>query len=132
MIRDLESHVTNDVDRSFARNQIHSLYNVLILVATVLVIYGPTVRYDFVTWDDPIHVSANPYVATFNQANLHRLWAAPYQDLYIPVAYTVFAMIGRISPLRTPTLTQEDTLNLLNPHSFLLSVGLFRSRPACS
>ncbi|MDR3708372.1 MAG: tetratricopeptide repeat protein [Capsulimonadaceae bacterium] len=90
----------------------------LLLIALVIAVYHNVPSYDFVTWDDPIHVSANPYVSSPSLSNVQRLWRAPYEGLYIPVTYTFIAVIGQIAPLSAPAMTDHGTMNLLNPRTF--------------
>lgn len=54
---------------------------------------------DFVVWDDPINVTANPYINPVSPAHLLHLWTHPYQKLYIPVAYTAYAAVAMLSRL---------------------------------
>ncbi len=75
-------------------------------------------QFQFVNWDDPLHVYANPYVASLSAGNLHRIWSAPYEGLYIPVTYTFLALVGRIAPFVSAHLTPTNTLSVLNPASF--------------
>jgi hypothetical protein len=63
----------------------------LLLVGLVLGTFGQTVGHGWVNLDDDIHVTANPSLNPVTLAGLRRLWAAPYQNLYAPLAYTLFA-----------------------------------------
>ncbi len=74
--------------------------------------------YGFVNWDDPLHVYANPYVATLSLHNLQRLWSSPYEGLYIPVTYTVLALLGHVGQLASPATTPTNTLSVIAPGTF--------------
>ncbi len=61
------------------------------LIATVLLVYGPIVRNDFVNWDDDLHITYNPHFNPVSLGNTFQFWRQPYYGLYIPVSYTFFA-----------------------------------------
>lgn len=62
-----------------------------VLLATLLIaIYGGSLTNGWINWDDPLHVTANPYLTPFTCDHLGALWQAPYEYLYIPVSYTIF------------------------------------------
>lgn len=71
----------------------------LLLVGIVLGIYGRTLSYQFLNWDDDIHVTANPHLVPLRGAGLARLWREPYENLYIPVSYSWFAAEAWLSAL---------------------------------
>jgi tetratricopeptide (TPR) repeat protein len=75
-------------------------------------------HYDFIMWDDNIHVYENPYFNPIDARNLARFWTHPYQSLYVPVAYMAFAGLAVLARTRipNPSLTEFDTC--LNPHIF--------------
>jgi tetratricopeptide (TPR) repeat protein len=88
------------------------------LIAATVAVYAGIVAHNFVNWDDPLHVTANPYVVALTPANLHRIWTAGYQGLYIPVTYTFIALIGQIGLRPTPVMTEANVLTLFNPATF--------------
>src|SRR6266498_3640415 len=53
-----------------------------------------TGSYDFVEWDDPQTIAANPDFNPPNVTHLLRYWRAPYLDLYIPMTYTAWTGIA--------------------------------------
>lgn len=62
------------------------------IVAAIVAIFGRIVAHDFVTLDDPINVTENPYFQPVSLNNVAQLWASGgYRNLYIPVAYTFLA-----------------------------------------
>jgi hypothetical protein len=69
------------------------------LVAMVtLIVFLPAVRFPFFPfWDDDIHVHANPHLANLSWSSVAALWAGPWQQLYIPLTYTVWAGLAALS-----------------------------------
>lgn len=61
----------------------------LLFVAT-LILFAPTLRFEFLNWDDHSHVVQNPYVASRSLDGLAHLWRNAYLGFYIPVTYTVW------------------------------------------
>ncbi len=60
-------------------------------------IFGPVVGYRFVGWDDDIHVYQNPYLSPPTVANAWRFWAGPHQALYIPLTFSAWSLVARLS-----------------------------------
>lgn len=54
---------------------------------------------DFVEWDDPHNVSANPALNPPNLGHLLRYWRAPVEGLYIPITNTAWTGLAQISQL---------------------------------
>ncbi len=70
----------------------------LAVAAGVVLIFGTTVSFPFFPfWDDDIHVHANPNLAELSWAGVWSFWEAPYQQLYIPLTYTVWAALAALS-----------------------------------
>ncbi len=67
----------------------------LALAALVLVVVSGTFarvrHFEFLDYDDPVHVVNNPHLRPPVRDNLGELWRRPYRGVYIPVAYTFFA-----------------------------------------
>lgn len=61
------------------------------LVVATLAVYHRLRAFEFLTWDDDLHVTANPYFRHLSFGNVGRFWLAAYENLYIPVSYTFFA-----------------------------------------
>lgn len=59
-----------------------------VLAGLVAAVFGFTVGFDFLQWDDVVNVTENPHLATGSAEGLARLWAAPYAGLYVPATYT--------------------------------------------
>ena len=70
---------------------------VLVAMGTALVLF-PALRFPFFPfWDDDIHVHANPHIAELSWGSLGALWAGPWQQLYIPLTYSVWAGLAALS-----------------------------------
>jgi tetratricopeptide (TPR) repeat protein len=67
----------------------------LALVGACLVVYLRVFSAGFLSFDDKIHVYANPYLNPPTLQGVATLWQHSYKKLYIPLAYTIFASITR-------------------------------------
>ncbi len=69
-----------------------------IVAAITCLVFLPAVRFPFLPfWDDDIHVHANPHIADLSWSGIGALWAGPWQQLYIPLTYTVWAGLAVLS-----------------------------------
>src|SRR5580692_11205159 len=64
----------------------------LALLIIVLVVFGQVVQFQLLSWDDDIHLSKNPYLDPVSWSNVGHFWVEPYENLYIPVSYTFYAV----------------------------------------
>jgi len=72
-------------------------WGVLVVVLAVIA-FLPAVRFPFFPfWDDDIHVHANPHLLNLSWASLGALWSGPWQQLYIPLTYSVWAGLAALS-----------------------------------
>lgn len=71
----------------------------LALVLVVAAVYGQTIGFGWLTWDDPIHVADNAAIVPGNWSGLAGLWREPYRKLYIPVSYMLFAAEAAVTRL---------------------------------
>lgn len=81
-------------------------YIVAGLLVLVLLVFGRTVSFDFVSWDDPLHISANPHLNPITPESLTRFWTKPYEGLYYPLSYMFFAAEAALA--RTPDTLPTD------------------------
>jgi tetratricopeptide (TPR) repeat protein len=66
----------------------------LVLVAVPLVLYWQATGFDLV-WDDiDLHLISNPHLIPASSDNLLHFWNAPYEGLYIPVAYNGWTLLN--------------------------------------
>ncbi len=73
----------------------------LALVGGVAGVYLPIFSAGFVGFDDDIHVYANPFLNPPTLQNLARLWQQSYEQLYVPLAYTILAATARFAQAPT-------------------------------
>jgi Tfp pilus assembly protein PilF len=86
------------------------------LLALTSAIFWPVLGFDFVIWDDDLHIYDNPRFVSLSWANILAFWYGPYAHLYIPLTYTVWGALVWISRTVLPgPLTAElfHRLNLL-------------------
>jgi Flp pilus assembly protein TadD len=67
------------------------------LLAIVLAVYIRVLGFQFINYDDYLHVVENSLVTDFSLASLARIWSGPVEGLYIPVTYTVWGGLGLMS-----------------------------------
>ena len=81
-----------------------ALVPLLIVLATVLAVYSPILRAQFVQWDDFRTIAANPGLNPPTVASVLRYWDPrhPYMDLYVPMTYTVWAVVASIARPASP------------------------------
>ncbi len=97
----------------------HAVATLLILVT--FVVFWQVHSYEFVLWDDGLHVFENPYFQSLTFNNILAFWREPYAELYIPLTYTLWALVAAVSWGRTANSTAGapldpwffHTLNLL-------------------
>ena len=59
--------------------------------ALAAVVFGRIVFHDWVRFDDPIHVTDNPYFFPLTWGSIGHFWVAAYEGLFIPLSYMLFA-----------------------------------------
>ncbi len=89
----------------------------LIVAALAVLVFIPTVTYEFLSWDDYKTLARNP---DFNpppgeSVNIGRYWLGPHMDLYAPLTYTVWGALSSQAHTDTP---DPDTGVTLNPMTF--------------
>ena len=60
------------------------------------VVFAAALGHTF-AWDDRIHLLDNPHLNPPSWAGVRALWAAPFEDLYSPVVYTVWAALSALA-----------------------------------
>lgn len=72
-----------------------------ILAVAIVAIYGRTISFDFIAYDDQVYVYENPLVLNPSGELLFRVWTAPREGVYIPLAYTAYCAIGQLAATQT-------------------------------
>ncbi|MBN1675285.1 MAG: tetratricopeptide repeat protein [Kiritimatiellae bacterium] len=67
---------------------------IAVLVAACVVVFGPVLGHEFVNWDDNVNIYENPYLSPVSGAQVARFWRGAYAGLYIPLTYTVWALVA--------------------------------------
>lgn len=70
----------------------------LVVLVTGLV-FMPAMGFEFVSLDDNINVYGNGNVTDPSLVNILDFWKGPYQNLYAPLTYTLWALQAKISSL---------------------------------
>jgi tetratricopeptide (TPR) repeat protein len=65
----------------------------LALVITTIGLYWPVHSYGFIPTDDELNIQTNPYLNPLSLRGLQYLWTHVFAALYIPVAYTFYAVV---------------------------------------
>lgn len=69
----------------------------LLLIVITLLVWGRVWRLGFVGWDDDIHVYNNPYLKPPAAANTLHFWKSSHEAMYIPLTFTVWSGIAKVS-----------------------------------
>lgn len=64
------------------------------LLVVIGVVYVRLAFAGFVSFDDGLHVYANPFLNPPTLESVAKLWRGPYEKLYVPLAYTIFGAIA--------------------------------------
>lgn len=72
----------------------------LLLVLLMFAVFGETLSFEFLTWDDDLHVTANPRLRPLTWSGVLDFWRYPYEKLYIPLSYGLFATEVALSQAR--------------------------------
>jgi Flp pilus assembly protein TadD len=91
---------------------------VLTLVGGCMVVYLRVFAAGFVGFDDDIQVYANPFLNPPTFASVARLWQHSYEQLYVPLAYTIFAAIARIAQVPAHAESSIGHTLSLDPGAF--------------
>ncbi len=104
------------------RGRVHRQRGVLIpvfLLLTVAMVFFSVCGADFVNYDDTIHVYENDRITSFSMANFLYFWKGPHQGLYIPLTYSLWGLVAKVSSFLPASNGQ-----LLHP-SLFHAVNLF-------
>ncbi len=74
---------------------------VIFLVLATVAVFWPVFDHQFLRYDDPVDVYKNPYLQQPSLENLLHFWRYPYEGLYTPLTYTLFALAAW-APLLLP------------------------------
>jgi hypothetical protein len=84
-----------------------------VLAILVFTVFGRSVFYDFLQWDDRLLILENTKVNPPSAANFKAAWMEPHEFLYIPVTYNLWNLIA------TASTVEPDLMGVaLNPYPF--------------
>src|SRR2546421_2178790 len=95
-----------------------------LLVLVTLAVFWQVYSYEFVLWDDGLHIYENPYLQSLTFDHILAFWHTPYAELYIPFTYTLWALTAAVSRGVTAHATAGAPLNPLFFHTLNLLVHL--------
>lgn len=84
------------------RRSRQTLWCLLALVGLTCVVFGPTLGNAFTTWDDTIHLTANPAFNPPTLSGILQFWTRPHEQLYIPLSYSVWGLVSFVAHSSTP------------------------------
>ena len=96
-------------------------WTVLGLTLLVLAVFGRTLNYPFVPYDDALNLTENPLIVAPSAAPLHAIWRAPFSKLYIPVVYSVWYGLSKVAGATTSV---DGLLTFAAPPFHILNVVL--------
>ena len=67
------------------------------LIVVTLAVFGPAWDYDFVGWDDDIHVYNNPHLSSHRFGHVLHFWKEPHESLYMPATWSAWWLLARVS-----------------------------------
>lgn len=79
----------------------------LVVVVATMALYAPSLRHEFVDYDDQVFLFENPTYKTPTLGGVMAYWREPFRSLYQPIPYTIWgalAAISRRAPQLDPTL----------------------------
>ncbi len=98
----------------------------IVIIIAVLVLYGQTIFFGFIPIDDYSHIVENPILQN-SSASFLQFWQEPYFGLYIPVTYSVWALVFEFTRPYFADSTVAHSLNVvLHALNGLLVFGLLR------
>jgi len=103
------------------------LFPRILIVLAIGIVFWPVFGHQFLAWDDSVDVYNNPYLQAASLDNLLRFWRYPYESLYIPLTYTVYASAAWAPSLLTAASAAGVTPDPRIFHSLNLFLHLLSS-----
>lgn len=69
------------------------------LLLCVIAVFLPVCRFDFLNFDDNVNVYKNYHITDFSLGNLIYFWTRLHENLYIPLTYTLWGGLAKLSAL---------------------------------
>jgi hypothetical protein len=97
----------------------------LILLFAIFIVYFRIFSAGFVLFDDDFQVYANPFLNPPTLQSVARFWQHAYEQLYVPLAYTIFAALASFAGVPEHVDNSLGHAVSLNPAAFhVASVAL--------
>lgn len=93
----------------------------LLALAVTLAVFLPVAHFGYVDWDDTIHICDNPYLNPVTFPHVLHFWQKPYHNLFVPLSYTVYALLALLARLPAPIVGPRGEPVFYNPHVFHLA-----------
>ena len=90
----------------------------LLALALTLAVFHQVGQFQYVDWDDTLHVCGNPYLDPVSVAHVLHFWLKPYHSLFIPVSYTAYSLLALIARQPIPLPAPEGGTTLYDPRVF--------------
>jgi protein O-mannosyl-transferase len=91
---------------------------ILALLIAIIIVYFRIFSGGFVGFDDDMHVYANPFLNPPTLQSVANIWQQPYEKLYVPLAYSIFAAIARFAQVPAHADTSIGHAVSLDPVAF--------------
>ena len=89
-------------------------YCLIVIIVLTTLAYCSVPSNEFTRYDDDINIYENPYFYPINLDNTLHFWKHTYEHLYIPVSYTAWAALGRLSNF----FARSQEGQVFNPHIY--------------
>ena len=73
---------------------IKKIIPIIILIVVTVAVFWPVIGHQFLAYDDPVNVYKNPYLQKRSLNNLLHFWRYPYERLYSPLTYSLYALVA--------------------------------------
>jgi tetratricopeptide (TPR) repeat protein len=93
-----------------SRDRWSKLLAIVVLILATAVVFWPVIGHQFLAYDDSVDVYKNPYLQARSLDNLMHFWRYPYEGLYTPLTYTLYALAAW-----TPTLLAANPSEVVVP-----------------
>ena len=104
----------------------NSFFVVLLLLLVVVAVYGEVLTFQFLPfWDDDTNIHRNPLYSPLSWENIALFWKGPFQQLYIPVTYSVWGALVALSRILAGTTLSVGPINPVLFHGMNLVIHLF-------
>ena len=69
----------------------------IIGIIIFIIVYAQVFWFDFICYDDYLHITQNSFINTGDFSSLPRIWTASLNGLFIPVTYTLWLLEAKFS-----------------------------------